>query len=293
MITINAFLDGVLDDFIKYVESHEKLCKLLDTHFDAGRIPDYSDRNIQQLYLLRYAYAYAFEYKVMYTQLFSRIGIAPKIKVTSIGCGNLLDYWALARVVKKECDIIYCGIDTFDWLYQIPPRNRDDVQCALGDAVSLFQEAPNFSSDIYIFPKSISEFSDDSVRMLANCFTKDNISKDTVHFMFSLRTDENSLERDKNKTKIFYNRLMGCGFHTNDDSSKHWVFSDSIKEKPIREVDDDFQHPNEVVDYLKNLYARCSIFSACPDSSECQERLGRWPILRCKYMACQIFTFER
>ncbi len=67
MITINAFLNGVLDDFREYVKSQGKLCDLLDAHFDAGNIPDYSDKHIQQLYLLRYAYAYAFEYKHIYS----------------------------------------------------------------------------------------------------------------------------------------------------------------------------------------------------------------------------------
>lgn len=53
MISINDFLDDVLLDFDQYVRSGSSLCKLLDTHFDAGRIPDYTDKNIQQLYLLR------------------------------------------------------------------------------------------------------------------------------------------------------------------------------------------------------------------------------------------------
>ena len=63
---INRFLDNVLAEFEVFVQSGQDLCKLRDTHFDAGRIPDYSDINIQQLYLLRYVYAYAFEYKYMY-----------------------------------------------------------------------------------------------------------------------------------------------------------------------------------------------------------------------------------
>ncbi len=293
MITINAFLDSVLDDFREYVKTQRKLCNLLDAHFDAGKIPDYSDKHIQQLYLLRYAYAYAFEYKYIYAKLIKKFGVHDKVKVTSVGCGNLLDYWSLVHAVKENCDICYRGADAINWSYKIPSRTRDDVKWFIGDVVSLFQDEQNFSSDIYIFPKSISELQNNEVHRLAECFSKDNISKDVVHFVFSLRTDHGSLERDMNKTRIIYDRLIESGFHTNDYSSKYRVFSDSIKEKTIREVDDDFQHPSEVVDYLKDLYERCSDFSDCLDSSECKERLGRWPILKCKYAAWQIFTFER
>lgn len=295
MITINGFLDRVLDDFKDYVDTQEQLCDLLDVHFDGGRVPDYSDIHVQQLYLLRYAYAYAFEYKYMYSDLLSRINLGQKIEVTSVGCGNRIDYWSLAHVVKQKCDICYKGIDTIDWSYRFAPRSRDDVRHRIGDAVSLFQGAHGFSSDIYIFPKSISEFSPDEVHVLADCFTKENISKDVIHFMFSLRTDSGSIERDTNKTNIFYERLLECGFRTNDDSNFHAEFYDSIKGKSIREIDNDFHHPGDVIDYLKELYEKCTDFHDCfrSESEDCKSRLGRWPILKCRQAAWQIFTFER
>ena len=290
MITINAFLDSVLDDFREYVKTKRKLCNLLDAHFDGGKIPDYSQEHIQQLYLLRYAYAYAFEYKHIYMELINKYDLRHKIKVTSVGCGNLLDYWSLVYAVKENCDICYRGADAIDWSYKMKPRSRDDVKVVIDDVVTLFQNEQEFSSDIYIFPKSISELSYDKVRRLAECFTKANISKEVVHFVFSLRNDQGSRERDMDKTKIIYDRLIECGFRTKD---KRLGGFSSVKDKRIREVDDDFQHPNEVVDYLKVLYAKCSDFDDCPDGSACQERLGRWPILNCKYAEYQIFTFER
>lgn len=293
MIRINVFLDEVLDDFIQYVKTKKKLCDLLDVHFDAGKIPDYSNKHIQQLYLLRYAYAYAFEYKVIYKDLINRIGMHQKIKVTSVGCGNLLDYWSLVQAVKGQSDICYRGVDTIDWSYKIQPRDCDDVKWVIGDAIELFQKEHSFSSDIYIFPKSISEFSENEVFRLARCFTEETISKDIVHFLFSLRTDHGSMERDTNKTRILYKRLIDCGFRTNDNSNKYLEFKDTIKDKSICKVDDDFQHPGNVVDYLKDLYTHCADLERCFDDSDCKERLGRWPILRCKYAAWQIFSFER
>lgn len=102
MITINQYLDGILHDFKNYVNSGVKLCDLKDVHFDAGRVPDYSNIHVQQLYLLRYAYAYSFEYKRMYHSLIRRMKPDDRIAVTSIGCGSMIDYWALAQSVPEN-----------------------------------------------------------------------------------------------------------------------------------------------------------------------------------------------
>lgn len=111
MFTINDYLDDILEEFEDYVHSGIRLCDLKSVHFDAGKIPDYSNIHVQQLYLLRYAYAYSFEYKCMYRTLLDRTNFRKNISVTSIGCGSMLDYWALANVVPRSCDIRYRGIE--------------------------------------------------------------------------------------------------------------------------------------------------------------------------------------
>lgn len=293
MITINELLDTVLKDFQDYVESQDQLCSLLKMHYDAGRLPDYNDIHNQQLYLLRYAYAYAFEYKYMYRNLLRHNDFDDTISVTSIGCGNCIDYWSLAKTVKDKYSIKYRGIDNVDWAYKISPRHGDIVTMRKEDVVSVFQKSRVFSSDVYIFPKSISEFSEDEVVLLASCFRRNNIVKDRIHFLFSLRTDADSLERDKYKTGLFYDQMLSNGFHTHTNRNSHLGFKDTIKNMPIRSIDNDFQHPGNVVDCLKVLYTRCKVYGACGNEAECAVRLGRWPILRCKYAAWQLFTFER
>ena len=293
MITINEYLDNVLNDFAAYVHSEGTLCTLRDAHFDAGRVPDYSDIHIQQLYLLRYAYAYAFEYKRMYENLLSRINPIDSIKVTSIGCGSLIDYWSLVHTVKNWCRIVYRGIDTVNWNYKIPSRNNDDVVFCIDDAVSFFEKANELSADVYIFPKSISEFSERNIFEISRCFTDDSISNNVIHFMFSLRNDPGSIMRDARKTKILYDRMVECGFQTNDRNDKYCHLSDSYEGKSICKVDEDFFNPRNVIDFLKELYAECVEYGVCPCSTDCENRLGRFPILNCRYAAWQIFTFER
>lgn len=53
VVTINRYLDNILCDFKEYVNSGVELCDLKDVHYDAGKVPDYSDIHVQQLYLLR------------------------------------------------------------------------------------------------------------------------------------------------------------------------------------------------------------------------------------------------
>ena len=293
MISINEYLSNILDDFVGYVRSQDKLCELLDVHFDAGRIPNYTNIHVQQLYLLRYAYAYAFEYKCIYRKLIKRLKQDEEIDVTSIGCGNMLDYWSLAHAVKNQYDIYYTGIDTINWSYCFEARQQDSVQRFIGDAISFLQQQEELASYIYIFPKSISEFSMEEISSFGNCFTRQRVTPQSLHFLFSLRTDRGSLERDMSKTKLLYQMLIENGYHSNDDSDCYSIFVDDIKGKPIRIVDDDFQHPGDVIDFLKELDEKCAAIEHCSDRMKCEKRLTRWPILTCQYAAWQVFSFER
>lgn len=289
---INDFLDNVLEDFEVFIHSGQNLCKLKDTHFDAGRIPDYSDINIQQLYLLRYAYAYAFEYKYMYKFLLRRCRQLDSVEVTSIGCGSMVDYWSLSRVVGDSCIIDYRGIDTIEWIYKFPARPLDSLGYICENAVN-FLKQKELSSDIYIFPKSISEFSLNEVKQIADCFSSNNIIKDQVHFLFSLRTDQASMTIDKQKTQIIYDKMLQCGFQTTDNKTSYYCFGEDVKDKNIHSVDADFRLPVATIDCLKELYEFCPSYNNCINQQGCQSRLGRYPILKCKYAAWQLFSFER
>ena len=185
MITINKYLDDILFDFKEYVTSGVRLCDLKEVHFDAGNLPDYSDIHVQQLYLLRYAYAYSFEYKRMYASLIRRMNPGMEIAVTSIGCGSMIDYWALTRVVPNRCTIRYRGIDTIDWSYRMEQRPQDDVLFRNADAVELVSKAKRLTADAYIFPKSISEFSKSDIEEICIALgEKNTATKYSLLFIF-------------------------------------------------------------------------------------------------------------
>lgn len=184
MITINKYLEDILFDFKEYVTSGVRLCDLKEVHFDAGNLPDYSDIHVQQLYLLRYAYAYSFEYKRMYGSLIRRMNPGMEIAVTSIGCGSMIDYWALTRVVPNRCTIRYRGIDTIDWSYRMEQRPQDDVLFRNADAAELVSKAKRLTADAYIFPKSISEFSKSDIEEICIALGEKTPLQNTVYFYF-------------------------------------------------------------------------------------------------------------
>lgn len=292
MISINEYLDIILEDFEEYLRANPYLCYLKDVHYDGGRVPDYSDVHVQQLYLLRYAYAYAFEYKRMYQHLPEYFRAQSQLSVMSIGCGNMIDYWALAQVVGSRVDLRYRGFDSIDWAYKFSERENDRVWLTLGDAISAMEELPSIPADIIVFPKSISEFDHDAIDRFCECIRTKRILKRRVCVLVSLRTDQGSSQRDMSKTKKIYDAFLDAGFKTESHSNSFFYLAK--QEEKIRLCDPSFKHPNEVVDLLIALHTRCAEYKEKQTSCEqsCIERLDRWPILGCRQMQWQMFDFE-
>ncbi len=154
---------------------------------------------------MRYAFAYAYEYTDMYTEVLAQMNNPAEITVTSIGCGTMLDYWSLVKAVEKKrnlkCRIKYCGIDEIDWNYKHIQREDDKILFKCRNAIELFEKNMQFVSDIYFFPKSISEFSDDEMKIISKNFRNKPILKDTIFLCISLRSNEFSMDRDIKKQK--------------------------------------------------------------------------------------------
>lgn len=293
MVSINDYLDIILEDFEEYLRSNPCLCHLKDVHYDAGRVPDYTDVHVQQLYLLRYAYAYAFEYKCMYKHMPDYIAGRQDISVMSIGCGNMIDYWALAQVVRSGVSLNYKGFDSVDWAYKFTRREGDRVSLILGDAMDAIEESDDWQADIITFPKSISEFEYDAIDRFSNCIRTKRIHKDRVCVLVSLRADKGSVQRDMIKSQKIYNAFLDAGFVTQSrcDVVSHLRYPD----KKIRELDSHFQHPGNVVNLLIELNTKCAEYkeSNTNCNTDCVDRLCRWPMLSCRHFQWQLFEFER
>ena len=218
MINITQYLQDIYEDLQRYVDNDVCLCKFKELNFEAGVLPDYEDINIQQLYLLRYAFAYAFEYSRMYLDVLSQMDDVNNISVISVGCGSMIDYWSLVHALemksKMDCSIRYVGIDIIDWNYKIPQRQNDEVHYLIGNAADIFTNNSQFISDVYFFPKSISEFSDSELNAMANSFSSKKIQKNRFFVCISLREDQGSMDRDMQKTKCLIEAISKNGFYT-------------------------------------------------------------------------------
>lgn len=170
------------------------------------------------MYLLRYAFAYAFEYSRMYRDVLDKMDDVNNISVTSVGCGSMIDYWPLVHALemkrKIDCSIRYVGIDKIDWNYKIRQRQNDELHYLIRNAADFFTNNSRFISDVYFFPKSISEFSDSELNVMANSLLSKKIQKDRFFVCISLREDQGSMDRDIQKTKCLIEAIGKNGFKT-------------------------------------------------------------------------------
>lgn len=296
MISINDYIDNILSDFEAYIESSDCLCELHDLRFDGGHIPDYSNLPVQQLYLLRYAYGYAFEYKQMFQSMAPQKWATDTLVLTSIGCGTMLDYWAARKILdnagRSDLPVRYTGIDLLDWQYKMPCAPGDTTNYLVGDAIAYLRGKSVWDDDVFIFPKSISEFSDREFQELCNIFGAADYTKRHFCVMANVRADEYNRKQDVARVTELANAITDAGFFTQSPCDKYWKAKDP--EKKIRETDVEFQHPQEVVELLCSLNEQCKCLNDCgKDQQLCKDRLTWWPILNQRQLAYQILYFAR
>lgn len=296
MIDITQYLQDIYEDLQRYVDNDVCLCKFKELNFEAGVLPDYEDINIQQLYLLRYAFAYAFEYSRMYLDVLSQKDDVNSISVTSVGCGSMIDYWSLVHALeikhKLDCSIRYIGIDKIDWNYKIPERQNDEVHYFIKNAADFFTSNSQFVSDVYFFPKSISEFSDSELNAMSNSFSSKNIQKDRFFVCISLREDQGSMDRDIQKTKRLIEAIRKNGFCTKWPYAQYTYYD---RNDGIVSFDNDFQYPSEALEFVTNLNVECVNYKIQEENcqSNCKKYLSRWPILKVGHIRYQVIMFER
>lgn len=293
MIDITEYLENIYNDFSVLANGENYLCELKKLDFQGGNLPDYANISIQQLYLLRYAFVYAFEYSKMYDTILSKIGRKEIINVASIGCGSMIDYWALTYCLgKNPCKVRYVGIDEIDWNYKFTKRDTDEVRFLEGNAIDFFNRNEKFVSDVYFFPKSISEFSNDEIDTICDSFAHKIIEKDKFYLCISLRSDPGSMDRDMSKTKSIIEALKENGFRGNSSYDTYIYF---CEDKGIAAYDSEFVYPNDALEYIRTLNIRCKKFYEIGDNcrADCKTYLNRWPTLKTGKICYQVIEFER
>lgn len=296
MISITEYLEMIFEDFKRHNEEDISLCQLKSLTFAGGYLPNYNNIQIQRLYLLRYAFAYGFEYSEIYLQALTMLNNPSRVSVVSIGCGTFIDYWSLVQTIEKtkkiNCKIEYVGIDEIDWNYKFDKRNIDEVYFEECNAIDFFNGISQLSFDIYFFPKSISEFTYDELNIMARNLEEKPILKDKIILCFSLRADDGSRERDMGRTQKIIDALRKNGFERIRPDYGYTYFTEN---KGIITYNTDYIYPQQVYDYVTSLNNKCRryIQNGTNCEQDCISYLNRRPTMKTGNIYFQIIELER
>ena len=162
-----------------------------------------------------------------------------------------------------------------------------------GNAANIFKKAERLFSHVYIFPKSISEFTIDEFKDICEGFKNSKFENDKVHILISLRLDERSMDRDMDRSEQIISAMKENGFTTKDTSRRYYSFEE--EERGIKGLDNKFNYPNEAIEILKLLNEKCITYKNksknCSDS--CVKYLSRWPVMKVKNICFQVLSFDR
>lgn len=215
---------------------------LKSVNFEGGALPDYDNKAALAWYHIRYLYAYAYEYRQMYCRLLRKLNAPKVMKILSIGCGNGIDYWAAwaaQRMLKQKTGkgkrIEYTGLDLADWdrkwgIGKLRTTKEHCVSYWIGDAVRYLKQTPVLNQNIFVFPKSISEFSEEDFDKLCEFFARAQFqfkgrsggmfNRRKIYFLISCRSQkvtknppdmENPRHSDILRVRILADKLVNAG----------------------------------------------------------------------------------
>lgn len=285
-MTITDYLYEIYEEFKEALDDKNEFCNLRNVNFDGNSLPDYSNPEEALLYCLRYHYGYAFEYEVMYNKILPEFKDRDTISVVSIGCGNGIDLWSLEHGIERlRLDISrinYTGIDGVDWINKIITSDKDSVNyfnCEVREAGPILNSLDNV--DILMFPKSINEVNVSDLRFIEQILSK---KTDNIYILASFRKNDYYLKSDINKFNLICSLFENDGFILESGESDAYYCYD--EPKGIRSYFDDYLYPEEILDYIENLYNNCNAYDANElDCKYCESRLTRRPILKTS-LAC-------
>ncbi|RLA74142.1 MAG: hypothetical protein DRG11_05840 [Epsilonproteobacteria bacterium] len=282
MEEITTFLEEhtktVFNDF-----KNEEWCELQNNGLD---VEHYNDISKQQYYLLKYFPAYFTEYYNAYSVLLKN-ATNKNFNILSIGCGSGIDYYSLEhykRVSKKELNYTYLGIDMIEWNYEHPDMPF------LMSKVSDLNEKTFVDIDVIVFPKILTELSNDEMNELAEKILNGNTSKE-LYFINSYITSDatdNTTIKGIDKFEIICKKLQENNYTLADDKCNTYHYLKN--QKGLSNTHSFFNYPDEIIDVIKELPTNCSKFDNSIE--KCQQcNISFYPILTGKYLAYQISKF--
>lgn len=249
---LNQSLQRIYDDFTSAINLKSPLenqkCLLYFTFVKGD--PDeikYSKKEHQQLYLLRYFYAYLIEYWYLYSKISLK-----SYNIFSIGCGCFIDLYGF--LCAKDCKTTYeyYGIDCEDWPYKDLLSNsymhgkfeKKSLSTCLVDfqKQGLDETLGNFN--VFIFPKTIEYLENEwvnDVTALAKCIKQANLKNKTIYLM--LNGMEDLFEKDVERLDVLKDAFISKGFYAEKELTKPNLLPNSFYElSKWKKFPDDIKH---------------------------------------------------
>lgn len=272
-------IQSVFEEFI-----YERWCDL-----DGSKLcsDDYSSIVCQQRYILKYYGAYFCELYGLY-EGFLRNFDGDELNILSLGCGNGVDCEALNRVMidlNTNITINYVGVDIVDWSY------RPDFEWAqfLTLNVEEIDENDVKNIDLFIFPKSLTEFSTDARTKLGETIAKNNNQKH-IYFMNTYVTDCASNNQHIDGISQF--KTIHKILKTND-----WICQSKPSEYFYKTNQgwlgynfDFFKLPDELKPFVENLKENCEDYHEA-NCTYCD--IDFIPILNSRYLAWNTLEYQK
>lgn len=291
---IDEKMNIIYSDFIDELYKEKIYCKLMDLRFNNGHIPDYSKNIIRQYYLLKYLPAYFVEYYDIYRQAIKLDFINEGFNILSIGCGCGIDLWGchFATKDREDIKIRYTGLDCIDWDYfDTCEEEAYFIQNGIGQLKCLDEDEYN----VIIFPKSISEFSEDDFKILKKSFENTNFIKKKILLIASIRSSE--AESDGNRIKELVDIFKKKKYSILDDpgSYTHYSKKNNGCNYRISDIIDDFQYPEDIRRFLTSFYKNCLVYRYNCDFCEhdCKPFFVRNPITTMSKAAHRIIRMKK
>lgn len=294
METITQYIDNIYKDFYDYLSDDNNLCELKKMNYDLEELPDYSDENIQQYYLLRYAYGYEFEYSTMYDDLFKLyMNINQDISVLSIGCGAGLDARGLynKHMLGRRNRCLYTGIDIIDWNYRF---NHTGIQYYNDDIIEWLEEQERLNINILFFPKSIGEFNTSQLKRIAYLISELNENND-LYIMISLRANDYTIQEDYEKSEVLVKEFDKHDYKFYEGNKPYQNRQFIEQNKGIFCYNGYNKYPDEARDICMNLNEYCATYKTYNENcDECETgRLRRQPILKVGIIKYQLIHLKK
>jgi hypothetical protein len=236
---LNQSIQRIYDDFIQIISRSSPLenqkCSLYFTFVKGD--PDeikYSKKEHQQLYLLRYFYAYLIEYWYLYSKISLK-----SYNIFSIGCGCFADLYGFLCAMDSNTTYSYYGIDCEYWSYKdlLPNPYMHGIfeKKSLSTCIADFQKQGlnetlgNFN--VFIFPKTIEYLENEwvnDVTALAKCIKQANLKNKTIYLI--LNGMEDLFEKDVERLDILKDAFISKVFYVEKELTKPNLLPNSFYE---------------------------------------------------------------